>query len=764
MGGQVGGRGRRGACALLASVAALACALALSIPASASAATYLVTSTGDQPDAALGTEGCKTSVGTCTLRAAIQESNLSTGVKDSIQFYPPVFDSTPAATITPATPLPVVTDAVKIDAYACGLSGLVPRPCAGLDGSGFVVDGDDVTIESFAVTDASVGIEVKAGSTGFMAGRDWFGVKLDGSSGPDGTGVLLGPDADEAAIGSYVTPARNLFANITNDALDLFGASEALVRGNYFGVTPNGLSAAPNGGDIEVTDAGAVAAEGNQIGAALVGATVVTKECDGECNVISGSLTNGIDLNGDGGLESPASGPTTIRGNYIGANAVLSGAVPNAAAGVFVGSADDVSIGGPVAEDLNVLAGGERSVLAGPGSANLVVGSNFLGQDLSTHTLPPPSVAGIAIDAAGVSDTAAPTVAYNRLRMAGGTVISLSGPGGAIAGNIVEGGATGIRTLLAPGGNSITGNEVKGTGGAGILIQNDGNTVTGNEVTDAGGAGISIRAASGAAPTGNAIGGDLAAEENQISGSAGPAIEIVDLEATQNEVARNIGSGNGGSFIDLVAANPGSEPEGPNDGIQPPAISSVTEAGLSGSARPGAKVRIFSKATGAPGEISSFLGQVVAGATGAWSFAYPAPQPAGAWLAASQTGVGGGTSELALATVPAPVPAAPSTTPAPPPIASGDTADRTPPQTRIGKGPAARTHASTATFRFSASEPGSRFQCSLDRKSFRSCHSPRTYKRLQPGKHFFRVRAVDAAGNKDPTPAALRFQVLRSKR
>jgi parallel beta-helix repeat protein len=763
MGGRVGGRGSWGACSLLACFAALASALALSIPASASAASYLITSTGDQPDAAPGIEGCKTSVGSCTLRAAIQESNLSIGVEDSIQFDPSVFDGTPAATITPATPLPVVTDAVKIDAYACGLSGLVPRPCAGLDGTGFVVDGDGVTIESFAVTGVSVGIEVKAGSTDFSAARDWFGVKLDGTPGPDGTGVLLGPDADEATIGSYSTPGRNLFANITNDALDLFGASEATVQGNYFGVTAGGLSAAPNGTDIEVTDAGAVAAEGNEIGGTLLGTSLFTAECDGACNLIGGSLTDGIDLNGDGGAESPATGPTTIRGNYIGANAMLGGAVANAADGIFVGSADEVSIGGSTTEDLNVFAGGERGVGAGPGAAHLEVGSNLFGQDLHTRTLPPPSLAGIAVDSAGVSPAAAPTVAENFLRMAGGTAISVSATGGTITGNAISGGATGIRTQLAPGGNSIYGNEVKETSGNGILLQNDGNTVTGNEVTDAGGAGISIRAASGAAPTGNLIGANLAAAENQISGAAGPAIEIVDLEATQNEVARNRGAGNGGSFVDLVAANPGSEPQGPNDGIQPPVVSSVTEAGLSGNARPGAKVRVFSKATGAPGEISSFLGQVVAGATGAWSFAYPEPLPAGAWLAASQTGVTRGTSELALATVPPPVAAAQSTTPAPP-TGSGDTADRTPPETRIGKRPAARTHARTATFRFFASEPGSRFQCSLDRKSFRPCRSPKTYKRLRPGKHLFRVRAVDAAGNRDPTPARLRFRVLRSKR
>jgi len=53
--------------------------------------------------------------------------------------------------------------------------------------------------------------------------------------------------------------------------------------------------------------------------------------------------------------------------------------------------------------------------------------------------------------------------------------------------------------------------------------------------------------------------------------------------------------------------------------------------------------------------------------------------------------------------------------------------------------------------RFS-SEPGARFECKLDRRAFASCASPKTLK-LKAGKHVFRVRAVDAAGNVDGSPA-----------
>ena len=48
--------------------------------------------------------------------------------------------------------------------------------------------------------------------------------------------------------------------------------------------------------------------------------------------------------------------------------------------------------------------------------------------------------------------------------------------------------------------------------------------------------------------------------------------------------------------------------------------------------------------------------------------------------------------------------------------------------------------------------PGSHFECRLDAGKFAPCSSP-FQKRLAAGLHRFEVRAVDAAGNVDPTPA-----------
>jgi hypothetical protein len=66
----------------------------------------------------------------------------------------------------------------------------------------------------------------------------------------------------------------------------------------------------------------------------------------------------------------------------------------------------------------------------------------------------------------------------------------------------------------------------------------------------------------------------------------------------------------------------------------------------------------------------------------------------------------------------------------------------------------------TVAFAFASNEAGASFRCKLDRGRFRSCRSPRAY-RLRLGKHAFRAFAVDAAGNRDPSPAFFVFTVAR---
>jgi sugar lactone lactonase YvrE len=101
--------------------------------------------------------------------------------------------------------------------------------------------------------------------------------------------------------------------------------------------------------------------------------------------------------------------------------------------------------------------------------------------------------------------------------------------------------------------------------------------------------------------------------------------------------------------------------------------------------------------------------------------------------------------------------------PTPPVIPPPDPTDTTPPETTIEKGPKKKSTKRKAKFSFSSSEPGSTFECALDKKSFAPCSSPTKVKKLKPKKHKFQVRAIDAAGNPDLTAAVKKFKVLQKK-
>ncbi len=77
--------------------------------------------------------------------------------------------------------------------------------------------------------------------------------------------------------------------------------------------------------------------------------------------------------------------------------------------------------------------------------------------------------------------------------------------------------------------------------------------------------------------------------------------------------------------------------------------------------------------------------------------------------------------------------------------------DQTPPTTSILAGPDRHNIDSTVHFEFAADEPAT-FECSLDDSEFAPCNSPHEYPDLAPGPHRFQVRAIDLAGNPEPSP------------
>ncbi|HEX5527627.1 MAG TPA: CSLREA domain-containing protein [Solirubrobacterales bacterium] len=735
-----------------AALALLLFLLTLALPASASAANFVVNSTGDEPDAVAGGV-CETAGGKCSLRAAIEVTNLTLAEKDRIEFSGTVFKGTLASTIEPATALPPITVPLEIDGGDCSGEDGPDAPCVGVKGpSGAaalaVENANAVTIKGLSITGAQFGIDVVSSSENFKAQNDWIGLNLNAAKEGNVTGIFFDAGSDGAIIGGPAASERNVISGNEGDGLDLNGASETTIQGNYFGVSvpeplglPGGSTQIANGKDIEITDStasGGVKAEDNVVGATIEGAALTSQECDGGCNVISGAFA-GVDLNGNGAgqNEAPASGPTLIHGNFIGVSASGTGTVANSNYGVLAGHADNATVGEFPLGDANYFAGSSEAIATEEGESFIARGNTF-GVGPGGAKLTRPGKAIFALDQA----VSPPSIEQN-LISAGSIGIEQVGGVGHLTGNEVSGGSIGIYAKGEPGGGLIASNSIEAASENGILVEGPDNEVRANSVLESGEAGIRFRNPPGIAMTGGLIGGGTGEKENVVIGSGGPAIEIVEaaLEpGSATEIARNRGILNGGPFIALVA--------GANGGIEPPPIAAALQSSASGTATPGATVRVFSKNETDPGEIHGFLAETEADGSGNWKVTYKTVA-VGTLVTATQT-ASGATSQL---TGPVAAAADPGNGGGGGNSGGGNsggqgpTPDTTAPTVKITKGPKAKSTSTTAKFKFQANEAGSTFQCKLDKGKFKKCSSPKTYKKLKPGKHVFKVRATDKAGN-----------------
>jgi hypothetical protein len=344
--------------------------------------------------------------------------------------------------------------------------------------------------------------------------------------------------------------------------------------------------------------------------------------------------------------------------------------------------------------------------------------------------------------------------------------------------------STGIESQLGASGALIEGNKITSAFGYdySISLRGGSNRVLGNELIGAGccQAGITIELSA----AGNQIGGDTPESENLIENFMGGAVWMFGtpgFDPTHNEVRRNHGA-NTSNFISGA-------------GVAEPVITEAAPSTVSGTAEPGATVRVFRQASQSRGELASFLGEAEADSvSGAWEATF-AKVPLGTFVAATQTlsgstsgvsesatvvegaeekaerekaereqrekeaaekaakeqrekeaqeqqekeakekeaGTGGGTGTGTTGT-------GSTATPAPAPPAPAPAAVE--PTMKITSGPKKTSTATTAKFKFKA-EPtaGATFECKLDKAKWAGCKSPKTYKKLKPGKHTFQVRA-----------------------
>lgn len=661
----------------------LALALLALAPAAASAATFTVNEAGDDIDD-IGLDGvCDTNAGTpelnCTLRAAVDQADFNTASHDTIKFAGAIVGQTLVLGTLD------IDSTLTINGGDCGDMTLSHKPCVGLDfngGNGLVVNGvDDVLIKGLSITDVNIGVFTLFGTDRLKLQNSWIGIELDGdASGTDNSGVVL--RGNDEVIGGTTGAERNVFGFVGDNAVDaaitLEGSDDARVRGNYFGVAPNGIDAADNTGSGILLDG----ATDSVIGASASSSAQATTKCDGGCNVIANSSESGVLVESDAGT-------TTIKGNFIGldrngTNGSLNG---NVGFGIRVENVG-TTIGGSAAAERNFIAGSSSSgiVTFSPGGAGITVKRNFVGlNSAGTGVEDAPNSGAITIqDSTALQPS---TVARNRIAGDSLNGISVSGGeafrvirnkvgldknnGNVQAPDIGIAGSPTNSAIGEPGAGNTVGNT---TGVAAINLlggtapAGDGNTIQGNFVgVDSAGvahgnAGVGIRLArSTNTVDGNTVGGTSADSENVISNSGDDAIRLEDGPggSTGNQFKRNRGKANGSAdppdtlFLDLQGA-PDSASDGPGNGTLqagPPSLQFATRTSASGIASPGATVYLFRTSdSGNPKRINAFVAKTVAGGAGDWLVSFP-KIPVGQNLTALQV-AGSGSSELTGAVAP----------------------------------------------------------------------------------------------------------------
>ncbi|HVG18185.1 MAG TPA: HYR domain-containing protein, partial [Blastocatellia bacterium] len=335
----------------------------------------VVNNTGDNPDATPGDGLCSDGMGGCSLRAAIQEANATTGL-DAIEFS---IDVSGVATIAPSTPLPDITDPVFIDGFSqAGASPntlpngndavlLIELSGANLGpASGLTVTGGNSTVQGLIINRfAGSGIVLSGGGNNTIQGN-FIGTDSAGNAdlGNGASGIRIQSLSNSNNVGGSTPDARNVISGNNGDGVLITGtgSDNNFVANNYIG-----------------TNAAGAAALGNSANGIAVGFSTNNLV---ESNIISGNGQNGVSIFGGGtGNE--------VVNNFIGTDFNGTAALGNGGNGVNVSGTSGNFIGGGGGEGINVIAfNTANGVLVVSGAANAILSNSIfsngaLGIDLN---------------------------------------------------------------------------------------------------------------------------------------------------------------------------------------------------------------------------------------------------------------------------------------------------------------------------------------------------------------------------------------------
>ncbi len=383
------------------------------------------------------------------------------------------------------------------------------------------------------------GVEINGASNNLVAGN-FIGTDVSGSAAlwNDNDGVLIINGATGNTVGSNVSAAGNLISGNNNYGVEINGASNNLVLGNYIGTDLAGAAVVGNNSCGVILDNGA---QGNTVGG-------TTGEAG---NLISGNYGAGVIL------QDAGTGDNLVLGNRIGTNAAGTAALANGTDGVYIiTGASQNTIGSTISGAGNLISG-NRSFgidIESVGTTGNVVLGNSIGTDVAGTTAVANGLDGIFLangaseNTVGGTASGAGNLISGNLRT-GVDIVSAGTSGNVLLGNSIGTNAAGT-AALANGDCGVqiagtSGNTVGGTAnGAGNLIS--GNSAYGVAIAGAGSSGNVVLGnkigtdVSGTAPIGNSLDGVwvlYGATDNTVGGTSPGAGNLIS------------GNGNNGVFI-----------------------------------------------------------------------------------------------------------------------------------------------------------------------------------------------------------------------
>lgn len=366
------------------------------LAANARGAIFTVDSTGDASDLNTADGVCDSGGGVCTLRAAIQQGNALAGT-DDVWFNlagPGVW------TISPASPLPNITDPLLIDGWTQGGPGYTGPPLIELDGTnagsstnGLTITTDNSLVRGLVINRfGAIGILLSGADantiSGCYIGTDALGTIDLGNS---GIGVRFLQAANNLLGGSSAAE-RNIISGNAFEGVQLIGGSTTgnQIKGNFIGTDVTGTLALTNSHDgLEIT----TGPTGNFVGGSMAG----------EGNLISG--------NQDSGIAILAAANNTVRGNLIGTDVTGTLDIGNLGSGIVLGASQGSNtIGGIAPGEGNRIAFNLRGVH--------VSGSQSIQNSIRGNSIVSNDAAGIELGAFGPTpnDPGDPDTGSNQLQ------------------------------------------------------------------------------------------------------------------------------------------------------------------------------------------------------------------------------------------------------------------------------------------------------------------------------------------------------------